>query len=174
MVKLFICSTTAGTNSSTRDSCTRKRFAAIHTCPAPRIFATATSRAARSTAASSSTMYGALPPSSRLTRVVCWAAFAASCCPTSVEPVKVSLRRRGSSSRSEITEALAVGSTLSTPSGRPDSRNTTARYSMVSGVFDAGFTIAVQPAANAGASLRAPIASGKFHGVTASTGPTGC
>src|SRR5699024_12642598 len=31
----------------------------------------------------------------------------------------------------------------------------------------------VQPAASAGASLRVIIASGKFHGVTARTGPTG-
>ncbi len=32
----------------------------------------------------------------------------------------------------------------------------------------------VQPAASAGPILRVPIASGKFHGVIAKHGPTGC
>ncbi len=45
---------------------------------------------------------------------------------------------------------------------------------MVSGVSDAGLTIMVQPAASAGPILRVPIASGKFHGVIAKHGPTGC
>ena len=44
---------------------------------------------------------------------------------------------------------------------------------MVSGGFDAGVTMIVQPAASAGAILRAPMASGKFHGVIARQGPTG-
>ena len=43
----------------------------------------------------------------------------------------------------------------------------------MSGVLDAGLSSIVQPAAIAGASLRAPIASGKFHGVIARLGPTG-
>ena len=32
----------------------------------------------------------------------------------------------------------------------------------------------VQPAATAGPILRVPMASGKFHGVIISVGPTGC
>ena len=43
----------------------------------------------------------------------------------------------------------------------------------MSGVSFAGLTMLVQPAAIAGASLRAPIASGKFHGVMKRQGPTG-
>ena len=43
-----------------------------------------------------------------------------------------------------------------------------------SGVWAAGFTTNVQPAAKAGATLRAIIAFGKFHGVMAATTPTGC
>ena len=35
-------------------------------------------------------------------------------------------------------------------------------------------TTIVQPAAIAGPILRVPIASGKFHGVIISVGPTGC
>ena len=43
----------------------------------------------------------------------------------------------------------------------------------VSGVRSAGLNTMVQPAATAGAIFRAPIASGKFHGVTNTQGPTG-
>ena len=44
---------------------------------------------------------------------------------------------------------------------------------MVSGVWLAGLTTIVQPAATAGPILRVPIASGKFHGVMNRHGPTG-
>ena len=43
----------------------------------------------------------------------------------------------------------------------------------MSGVSSAGFTTCEQPAASAGASLRAIIASGKFHGVIATVAPMG-
>ena len=45
--------------------------------------------------------------------------------------------------------------------------------SAVSGVSPAGFRMTVQPAASAGAILRAAMAAGKFHGVTRSATPTG-
>ena len=67
-----------------------------------------------------------------------------------------------------------VMTTLSTPSGSPHSRSSSARASIVSGVWLAGLTTIVQPAAMAGPILRVPIASGKFHGVIISVGPTGC
>lgn len=43
-----------------------------------------------------------------------------------------------------------------------------------SGVCSAGLMTIVQPAANAGATLRVIIASGKFHGVMDAHTPTGC
>ena len=49
-----------------------------------------------------------------------------------------------------------------------------ARANVVSGVCAAGLTTTVQPAARAGPIFRVPMASGKFHGVMANTGPTGC
>ena len=55
--------------------------------------------------------------------------------------------------------------TLTTPSGAPARRRTSATHSAVSGVSAAGLSIAVQPAASAGASLRVAIAAGKFQGV---------
>ena len=64
--------------------------------------------------------------------------------------------------------------TFRTPAGQPglleDLRP--ARASRA-GVCWAGLTTIVQPAAIAGAILRAPIAIGKFQGVTNTHGPTG-
>ena len=88
--------------------------------------------------------------------------------PTPVEPVNVSLRSRPSSISAVVTSrGLLVGSTDSTPLGRPASPMSLASSSMLSGVSWAGLTIIVQPAANAGPILRVPMASGKFHGVMA-------
>ncbi len=82
--------------------------------------------------------------------------------------MNVSLRSRPSSISASVTApGLLVGSTDSTPLGRPASSISLASSSIVSGVSCAGLTIIVQPAANAGPILRVPIASGKFHGVIA-------
>jgi hypothetical protein len=48
-----------------------------------------------------------------------------------------------------------------------------AMASAVNGVAEAGLSTTVQPAASAGAILRVTIVAGKFHGVTAATGPIG-
>ena len=88
--------------------------------------------------------------------------------PTSVEPVKVSLRSRGSLmiGFETLLEDEAV-MTLSTPPGSPASWKIRASESIVSGVCCAGLITIVQPAASAGPILRVPIAAGKFHGVIA-------
>ena len=62
---------------------------------------------------------------------------------------------------------------FSTPGGTPASCASSTSASEVSGVSSAGLPTTVQPAASAGAILRAIIASGKFHGVIAATTPTG-
>ena len=64
--------------------------------------------------------------------------------------------------------------TFTTPSGNPASANRSANANVVNGVNAAGLITTVHPAANAGPILRVPIANGKFHGVIAYTGPTGC
>ena len=64
--------------------------------------------------------------------------------------------------------------TLRTPAGTPHSASSSARASIDNGVCVAGLTTIVQPAASAGPILRVPMASGKFHGVIISVGPTGC
>ena len=85
-----------------------------------------------------------------------------------MEPVKVSLRSRGSAMIGPDTAPdRDVVITLSTPSGSPASISTAARASVVKGVCAAGLITTVQPAASAGPILRVPMASGKFHGVIA-------
>ena len=64
----------------------------MHACPVLRNFTAAAPFAACTGSASSSTMNGAWPPSSMLTRFTCAAACCAMSLPTSVEPVKVILR----------------------------------------------------------------------------------
>ena len=144
------------------------RLAAVHASPPLRILASIAPSTAASTSASSKTTNGALPPSSIEVRSTLSADCVTSALPTPVEPVKVSLRSRPSSIRALVTSpGLLVGSTDSTPLGRPASSISLASSSMLSGVSCAGLTIMVQPAAIAGPILRVPMASGKFHGVIA-------
>ena len=93
--------------------------------------------------------------------------------PTSVEPVKLSLRTcELDVSSAPISRALPV-MTLNTPGGTPARAASSAIASADSGVWPAGLTMKVQPAASAGAALRVIMAAGKFHGVMAATTPTG-
>ena len=94
--------------------------------------------------------------------------------PTAVEPVKETFRSRGSAIRDEdrARESL-VTTQLTTPSGTPASARIAISAREVSGVFCAGLSTTVQPAARAGPIFRVPIDSGKFHGVISSVGPTG-
>ena len=75
--------------------CTRKRVGEMHTWPALRNLAPPEAFTASATSASSATITGAWPPSSIVTRFMCAPASAASCLPTGVEPVKVTLRMIG-------------------------------------------------------------------------------
>ena len=100
------------------------------------------------------------------------AAVRSSVRPTSVEPVKDSLRTRGSASIAPTTgPGLRVGSTLTTPSGTPALARMAATASADSGVSLAGLSTTVQPAASAGPIFRVAIAAGKFHGVTRTADP---
>ena len=162
-------------NSPAIGSATWKRLAAVQASPMLRIFAMTAPSTASSTSASSKTTKGALPPSSIETRSTCSADCSMSLRPTSVEPVNDSLRVRGSRISGSMTEPLERAvMTFSTPAGRPASSRIAPSMSIDSGVSLAGLTTIVQPAAIAGPILRVPIASGKFHGVMNTHGPTGC
>src|SRR5690606_21942909 len=85
-----------------------------------------------------------------------------------------SFRRRGSSMIASVALPESdVGSTDNAPAVNPARSRMEAMASEASGVDAAGLRIDVQPAAMAGATLRAPIAMGKFHGVISRQGPTG-
>ena len=95
--------------------------------------------------------------------------------PTSVDPVKVSFRTVGFSQNSlPMSEARLEVMTERIPLGRPARSASTAIASADSGVSAAGRATKAQPAAMAGAALRAIIALGKFQGVIEATTPTGC
>ncbi len=94
--------------------------------------------------------------------------------PTSVEPVKVSLRTLGFSQNSLPTsDDRDEVTTDRMPLGRPARSPNTAIASAESGVSAAGRATKPQPTASAGPALRAIIALGKFHGVMLPTTPTG-
>ena len=84
------------------------------------------------------------------------------------------MRSRGSDSSGVVTRlgSLLV-TTVSTPAGTPASRAISANNNEDNGVSSAGFSTAVQPAASAGATFRAAMASGRFQGVISRHGPTG-
>ena len=74
--------------------------------------------------------------------------------------------------RSPTTEPLP-GSTVSTCSGRPASRASSAIRMAVSGVSSAGLSTTVLPAASAGAKPQPAIGIGKFQGTMTPTTPSG-
>jgi hypothetical protein len=131
-----------------------------------RILASIAPSIASSRSASSKIRNGALPPSSIETLSTLSAACAISLRPTSVEPVKESLRSRGSEMIGfEISLEEEPTTTLRTPGGRPQSSSSFASASIESGVCWAGLITIVHPAAIAGPTFRVPIAFGKFQGV---------
>ena len=93
--------------------------------------------------------------------------------PTSVEPVKVSLRTSGLEVSSSPVSPEGPVMTLQTPGGMPARSASTAIASAENGVWLAGRITPVQPAAQPGPVLRVIIAAGKFHGVIAAKTPIG-
>ena len=165
------------TKASYTPSCTYRRLAHTQVWPALRYLLTRAPSTALSTSASSKTMKGALPPSSRLIFLMVGAHWAARMRPTSVEPVKDRWR---TTSLSHSTWPMAMErcasalSTFSTPGGMPARKASSAQARAESGVASAGLMTTGQPAASAGATLRVIMAMGKFHGVMAAHTPTGC
>src|SRR5262252_4634099 len=149
------------------------RLAQTQVCPALRYFEAIAPLTAISMSASSKTMKGALPPNSSESFLTVPAHCCISNFPTSVEPVKVSLRTVGfevSSPPISLDGPVTQEKTpLGTPARSPNSHSAKAEK----GVAVAGFSTIVHPAAKAGPALRVIIAAGKFHGVIAAHTPTG-
>src|SRR5690606_30061610 len=154
-------------------SCTSRRLAQTQVWPLLRYLDAMAPVTAASRSASSNTMNGALPPSSSDIFFSVGAHCAMSFAPTSVEPVKLSLRTMGLAVSSPPMVGGSPVTTLNTPGGTPACSASTASASAEYGVSLAGFTTTVHPAARAGAHLRVIMAEGKFHGVMAAHTPTG-
>ena len=130
---------------------------------------------AKSRSASSKTMNGALPPSSKESFLSVSADCFISNLPTPVEPVKETLRTIGLDVSAAPTSAVLARALmmLTTPLGIPARWASSAIARAVKGVSPGDFTTTVQPAARAGPIFLVIIAAGKFHGVMSPHTPTG-
>ena len=117
-------------------------------------------------------MKGDLPPSSSDSFLPEPAVASRMMRPTSVEPVKAILSTPACATSAAPVSPSPV-TMLTTPAGSPASRQISAKASAVSGVYSAGFSTTVLPAASAGAIFQASISSGKFHGMIWPQTPTG-
>ena len=130
---------------------------------------------AASKSASSNTIKGAFPPNSMEHFITLSAAWRSKIRPTSVDPVKVSLRTVGFSQNSlPISEERDDGMIDKTPFGMPARSARTPMTRAERGVSAAGRATKAHPAAKAGAALRVIMAFGKFHGVIDAATPMGC
>ena len=93
--------------------------------------------------------------------------------PTSVDPVKDTLRTRGSVTSASPRDPPGPVTTWNVPGGRPAPSPSSASAMAVSGVCDAGLATTALPMASAGATFQHRISSGKFHGTMATLGPIG-
>ncbi len=108
--------------------------------------------------ASSKTMTGALPPSSRCTRLRSVAAVCATSMPARTEPVIEAIAGIGCSTSARPV-SRSPHTTLKTPGGR-NSCATSASSSVDIGVVSEGLRTTVLPAAIAGAIFQTAMSSG--------------
>ncbi len=161
------------TNLSCTAAATMIRVPDSHACPWFIRQPNSVPSAARSRSASSRTMFGPLPPSSSVSRLMLPAAIRMISRPTAVEPVKAIFRTSGWLASRAPTTAPSPGTTFRTPGGSPHSSAILANSSSVSGVCSSGLTTMVLPAASAGPIFHMASSSGKFQGTMAAHTPTG-
>src|SRR3984957_18068179 len=166
-------SATPLTTSSNRSSWTNRREPATQHWPWLKKIALAAPSTAPASA-SSNTMLGLLPPSSRVSffRLLAPEASTISL-PHSVEPVKATLSTSSWAARAAPAVSPKPVTTFTTPSGMPASAISWASSSAVSGVCSAGLSTMQLPVVRAGPSFHAAISSGKFHGMICPTTPSG-
>ncbi len=114
--------------------------------------------AAAPRSASSKTTTGALPPSSRCTRLTSAAAAWATAMPARTEPVMATICGRGCETSAAPVSRSPV-TTLSTPGGR-NSAASSPSISVDTGVVSDGLITMVLPAASAGPIFQIAIISG--------------
>src|SRR5450631_2624508 len=129
---------------------------------------------ASSRLASSSTIMGFLPPSSKEQCLKLWAAVVPTIRPTSLDPVNEMALTSGCSLIGPPTSGPNPVTTLITPLGTPASVSTLTRLKVESGVSSAGLITQVFPQTSAGSSFHDGMAIGKFHGAIMPQTPIGC
>src|SRR6185437_5942919 len=132
-----------------------------------------TASSARSRSASSNTITGFLPPSSKCTRFKVGAPCAMIADPVALSPTKPIALIAGCSVKALPASSPKPCTVLSTPSGIPASFTSLASRSAVTGDHSAGLCTTVQPSASAGAIFQVESMNGVFHGVITPTGPIG-
>jgi hypothetical protein len=125
-----------------------------------------------SRSASAKTTFGALPPSSSVTRLRSFAAALTISFPSSVEPLNATLSTPGCAASAAPAVSPKPVITLTTPFRSPASCTSSASRAADSGVRSATFSTTVHPVASAGPSFHAAISSGKLHGMICPTTPT--
>ena len=148
------------------------RLAAMHAWPVLNSRLAAPASAALSRSASSSTTNGSLPPSSSTLFFRQRPAVEAMARPAALEPVRVTARTCGFSITAS-TMPLGISRVWNTPSGRPASRSASSSANAEPGTLEACFSSAALPASRLGMAKRSTCQNGKFHGITASTTPSG-
>src|SRR5688500_19655023 len=93
--------------------------------------------------------------------------------PTSFEPVKEIALTAGWLTISSPASEPEPRTRFKTPGGIPAASKISVIRTAVAGVIDAGLKTTVLPATKAGAIFEIGIATGKLHGVTDATTPSG-
>ena len=123
--------------------------------------------------ASSHTIMGSLPPSSRVTLFIPLAASSDILFPVPDSPVKEIFLTSGLRTRLSPAISPEPVTTFRTPAGRPASFRIEARVRFVRGVLLAGFSTKVLPEIRAGAIFHPIIRAGMFQGMMAVHTPRG-
>src|SRR5688500_1386656 len=120
------------------------------------------------------TTTGFLPPIPHWTFAPRRDACAYSRIPTPFDPVNEIAFTPGWLMISSPTAEPEPITRFKTPGGNPAASKISVMRTAVAGVIEAGLNTTVLPATSAGAIFQTGIATGKFHGVTQATTPSGC
>ena len=128
---------------------------------------------AEAMSASAKTMFGDLPPSSRVALMNRSPQTRPISAPVAVLPVNDIFCTRRSDTRGLPASAPKPVTTLTTPGGKPACSSSSTSSRSDAEVCSEGLITMVFPAASAGASLVEVSISGEFHGVIAPQTPSG-
>src|SRR5258706_10158237 len=155
------------------DSCNNRREPAMQVCPVAAKIPDTAPLSASSMTASSNTMLGDLPPSSSPTFLKPRAAVSAMILPVVSDPVNVIFAVSGCSTSGMPASLPYPVTTLTTPAGKPACSTSLTTSMLEADGKSEGLVTTGLPAARGGATFQAVSISGEFHGVIATTTPSG-